>query len=372
MNLSSLVFQQQNRYKFWNWDEVFTYTNLTPTEIKEIIDSQNYQLQDPFSALVYSHKNHEIRALDNLFMNYAGQEKFKLGYSECGVSANFVLQSQSPTWQNYNHNTDWYWKQNWIYKHGQILQVFPGVRNIYLSCSAALENSHHGSDIDLIIKTHKNMVWITKAYFAVLSKVLKYYNLNFSLAIFYHLTRQNTKLEYLKHKSIENKIKIDFGLVFEDEKALTKNYSNLERNIFVWSALKLETSNKSSNNSVILSQAQNPVPVFGETSKVSKGVEIIEEKFNKFQNASNPPDRIFHYAQDNKIFGGFKLGQAGSIVYKQKINPTVFKSIQILLFPTIMFIAPFGILNYWYEQKNRSDYNKLVLWKVYSQYNLVY
>lgn len=221
MNISDLVFQQQNRYKFWNWDEVFAYTNLTPTEAKEIINLQNYQLQDPFSTLVYSHKNHEPKVLDNLFKNYVNPQKFKLGYNSYGISANFILEAQSPTWQNYNSNTDWYWKQNWIYKYGQILQVFPGVKNIYLSCSAALENSHHGSDIDLVIQTHKHWVWITKAYFAVLSKVLKYYDLNFLLATFYYLTWQNFKLESLKHNNTENKIKIDFGLVFEDEKDLT-------------------------------------------------------------------------------------------------------------------------------------------------------
>lgn len=319
MNLYSLVFQQQNRYKFWNWDELFALTNLTPTQIKKIVDCKGYQLQDPLSSLLFSHKNHDQRAIDNIFDNYSNHSRFELQYNDYGLSTNFILQSQNPTWQNYNHNQDWYWKQNWIYKYGQLLTTLPGVKNIYLSCSASLENSHCGSDVDLMIQTHKNWVWVSKVYFAVLSKVLKYYNLNFGLALFYFITNQVSELKSLKRDCIENKIKIDFGLVFEDEKDLEKYYSSKERNIFIWSALKLTN---------------------------------VENKIEKIKFKSNL--------------------EYGNIVYKSKVNLVSLMLIKFTLLLTVLITFPLGIANFWYEQKNKNDYNKLVLWNVYSQYNLVY
>ena len=319
MDLYQLVFQQQNRYKFWNWDELFSYTKLTPSEIKQIVDNKEYKLSDPLSILVFSHKNHEQRALDNIFDNYTNPSNFELNYNEYGLSTNFILRTQSPNWQNYNLNTDWYWKQNWIYKYGQLLQMLPGVKSVYLSCSVAMENSHQGSDIDLIIQVHKNCVWITKPYFAILSKILKYYDLNFGLAVLYLFTNQTKKLEILKYKNIKNKIKIDFGMVFEGESDVVKYYCNRERNIFVWSALKL---NSFSN------------------------IQIYAKTLNSFT--------------------------SNSITYKPLLSNCSFNLIKILLYPTTLLILPFGLLNFTFEQKNKSDYNKLVLWKIYSQYNLVY
>ena len=350
MKLYDLVFQQQNRYKFWSWGEVFSFCNLNPSEAKQIIDSKDYQLQDPLSALVFSHKNHEQRALDNIFDNYTNLKHFELGYNDYGLSTNFILHAQSPTWQNYNVNTDWYWKQNWIYKYGQLLLIFPGVRDIYLSCSAALENSHDGSDIDLMIKVNRNFVWITKTYFAILSKILKYYNLNFGLAAFYLLTGKISKLETLKCYNVKDKIKIDFGLVFESQSQLEKYYKNKERNIFIWSGLKLENS--------------------------------FSQEIQQIKDISNPPDEIFRVvepsksltlqAHDDNYFLKDIFLLSKSIQTKRQINYLAFKAFQILLYPTLIVTAPFGVLNFLYEQKHRNNINKLVLWNIYSQYNLVY
>ena len=319
MDLYQLVFQQQNRYKFWNWDELFCYTKLAPSEIKKIVDNKQYQLNDPFSSLVFSRKNYEKRAIDNIFDNYSNLSNFELYYNDYGLSTNFILHNQSPIWQNYHYNTDWYWKQNWIYKYGQWLKICPGVKHIFLSCSAALENSHKGSDIDLMIQVHKNFVWITKPYFAILSKILKYYDLNFIKVAFYFLSNQITKLEDLKYECVKDKIKIDFGLVFEDQKDLQKYYSNIERNIFIWSSLEI---------------------------KSEENVDLTS--YNPCQKLSN------------------------SIQIKQPTNQLTFKAIQILLYPTLIIIIPFGLLNYWHEQKYGNDCNKLVLWNIYSQYNLIY
>jgi hypothetical protein len=357
MNLYNLVFQQQNRYKFWNWGEVFACTKLTPSEIKAIVHNKQYSLQDPLSTLVFSHKNHDQRALDNIFDNYCNPQHFELSYNDYGLSTNFILHAQSPMWQNFNSNTDWYWKQNWIYKYGQWLLIFPGVRNVYLSCSAALENSHDGSDIDLMTQVQPNFVWITKPYFAILSKVLKYYDLSFPLAAFYLFTNQTDKLKNLKHKNLKDKIKIDFGLVFEAHSQLEKYYSNKERNLFIWSALEIK-------------------------SKVEERLSFQNE--NQF--ISNLPQRIFRSAQDdghnfniNQIDTNLEIDTSldcfvprNDLQTKKTINQFAFKLIQILLYPSLVIIAPIGILNYWYEQKHRNNFNKLVLWNIYSQYNLVY
>ncbi len=328
-SIYNLVFQQQNRYKFWGWGEVFYHTKKTPSQVKKIVESNGYELQDPLSTLVFSRKNHEHRALDNIFDNYNNPRHFELRYSHYGLSTNFVIHAQSPAWQNYNSNTDWYWKQNWIYKYGQLLSAFPGVKNIYLCCSAALENSHKGSDIDLMIMVKKNWVWITKPYFAILSKVIKYYDLNFGLVIFYLLTNQVTKLEALKYNNIIDKVKIDFGLVFENECQLEKYYKNKERNLFVWSALKLENS---------FDKETIPLPYSATHSKVKE----------------------------------FETNLGLSIQTKKQISYLAFIFLKILFYLTLILIAPIGILNYWYEQKHKENYNKLVLWNIYSQYNIVY
>jgi hypothetical protein len=370
MNLYYLVFQQQNRYKFWNWDEVFAYTKLTPSEVKQIIDDKKYELNDPLSTLVFSHKNHEQRAIDNIFDNYSNPKNFELSYNNYGLSTNFILQTQSPIWQNYNSNTDWYWKQNWIYKYSQWLQIFPGVSNVFLSCSAALENSHDGSDIDLMIQVRPNFVWITKPYFAILSKVLKYYSLNFPLAVFYILTNQISKLEDLKHNCVKDKIKIDFGLVFESQSQLEKYYSNKERNIFIWSALKVNSkveerlSFQGESKSIVEAASVSPF-----SAVVKKSPPSIN---TTTQEISNPPDRIFRSTQDDGHILENSFEISNSIQTKRPLNQLVFKTIQILLYPSLIIIAPLGILNYWYEQKHRDNYNKLVLWNIYSQYNLVY
>jgi hypothetical protein len=355
MNLYNLVFQQQNRYKFWNWDEVFAYTKLTPSEVKWIVDNKEYELSDPLSALVFSHKNHDPRALDNIFDNYTNPSNFELSYNEYGLSTNFILHAQSPMWQNFNSNTDWYWKQNWIYKNGQLLTIFHGVRNVFLSCSAALENSHDGSDIDLMIQVHKNFVWITKPYFAILSKVLKYYDLNFIKASFYFLTKQISRLEELKHNCVKDKIKIDFGLVFESQSQLEQYYSNKERNIFIWSALDIKSQVEEASVSPF--------------SIVEKSTLSIN---TPTQEISNPPDRISGSAQDDGHILDKPFEISKSIQTKKPLNQYIFKTIQILLYPTLTIIAPLGILNYWYEQRHRDNYNKLVRWNIYSQYNLVY
>jgi hypothetical protein len=353
MKLYPLVFQQQNRYKFWNWDEVFAYTKLTPTEAKQLIDNKEYQLNDPLSALVFSHKNHDQRALDNIFDNYNNPSNFLLSYNDYGLSTNFILHTQSPVWQSYNTNTDWYWKQNWIYKHGQLLTIFPGVQNVFLSCSSALENSHDGSDIDLMIQVRKNFVWITKPYFASLSKVLKYYDLNSSLAAFYFITNQISKLEKLKRDNVKYKIKIDFGLVFEDQKDLEKYYSNKERNLFIWSALEIKSLNIQ-NRRVEVYETQST------STDLKPNVHPVSFTTTSSLNAS----------QANLVETVFQEGN--SIQTKKLFNKFVFKIIKTILYPTLILIAPFGILNYCYEQKHRDNYNKLVLWNIYSQYNLVY
>jgi hypothetical protein len=370
ISLYNLVFQQQNRYKFWNWDEVFAYTKLTPSEVKAIVDNKEYEVSDPLSALVFSHKNHEQRAIDNIFDNYTNPSNFELSYNDYGLSTNFILHAQSPMWQNFNSNTDWYWKQNWVCKYGQWLQIFPGVRNVFLSCSAALENSHDGSDIDLMIQVHKNFVWITKPYFAIMSKFLKYYDLNFLLAVFYFLSNQINRLEELKHNCVKDKIKIDFGLVFESQSQLEKYYSNIERNMFIWSAL--EVNSKAEERLPFQSESKSVV----EAASVSPFLVVVKKSTPSIntttQEISNPPQRIFGSTQDDGHILDKPYEISNSIQTKKPLSQVAFELIKILLYPTLIIIAPIGILNYWYEQKHRNNYNKLVLWNIYSQYNLVY
>jgi hypothetical protein len=90
------------------------------------------------------------------------------------------------------------------------------------------------------------------------------------------------------------------------------------------------------------------------------------------QEISNQPDRIFRSTQDDGHILDKPFEISNSIQTKELINNFVFKLIKIALYPTLLIIAPFGMLNYWYEQKHQNNYNKLVLWNIYSQYNLVY
>lgn len=326
MNWYKIIWHYQNRFKFWNWSEIFALTGQTPSEIIALTNKIN--LVDPLSVLPYSKKNYNSVASDYILENYLDTSVFLPCYNEFGISSRFVTVRHTPIWADYIYDTDWYWKQNWIRSFGQILLLFPTIKKVYIGCSTALQMSHNSSDLDLIIETEIHCVWATKVYFAILSKLVKYYDFNFFVWVLLKIKNDRASIKILKKQSLNHKIKIDFGLVYSRKKnekesqteSWQKFYRDKERNLFIWRRL-----------------------------------EIVQDFTNQFLNT--PKDTpITGVIVVNKIFNVFNFWLLRSL---------------FLTFLPIFFVI--GLIAYFYQQHiNKYNLNMLVRWNIYSQYNLIY
>ena len=306
---------------------MFALTNKTPSQITTLID--NISVVDPLSVLAYNKKNYNDKAIKNIFDNYSNLQYFAPTINNFGISSRFAVASHSPLWADYVYDTDWYWKQSWIRSFGQFFLFFPSVKKVYLGCSVALQMSHNGSDVDLIIETTPHCVWATKVYFAILSKVVKYYNFNFLLWVYFKIRNDTQAITKLKYQNLDHKIKIDFGLVYTNKnqnQKIVQNteiwqefYKDKERNLFIWRRLEI----------------------------VQDYVDILDISKN------NPKNGIIVV---NKIFNSFGF--------------ELIKGLLFFLF-SIFFII--GLIAYLYQRRiNKHNVNMVVQWNIYSQYNLIY
>jgi predicted nucleotidyltransferase len=239
MDPIALVRHSQNRFKVWTWPELCLLTGLGIEEIKQKIDNQD-DPPDPFYWYTQNHKNYNPKADRAILKYYPDPEMFQVIYTAEGVATRFVMVSKTPLWASYVFDDDWYWKQKWLAKHKSILLKIPFVTKVYLACSVASEISNQNSDIDLLIQVQPNTVWLVKIYFAVISKILKYYNFPWLQGFWLWLKNDKTQLEDLKHKVLESKFKIDFGLVFEDWKDVERIYANKERHFSIWNNIDVK------------------------------------------------------------------------------------------------------------------------------------
>jgi predicted nucleotidyltransferase len=242
MRIERLIYHSQARFKFWTWYELKNLTGKDQREIEIEIDEFNskQKVADPFALLTYNHKNYNSKYIDSLQKNYTNPESFNISYNKFGAGNNITKADCSPYWFHLVNNNDWYWKQKWLAKYKMLFLLIPGVKNIFLACSVASQISTPESDIDLLIQVDSNCVWITKIYFAVLSKLLKYYNFNFFLGFWFWFTNQQTLLNEMKRINLQNKMKIDFGMVFENWLEVGRNYSDIARHYSIWNNINIK------------------------------------------------------------------------------------------------------------------------------------
>jgi hypothetical protein len=223
------------RNKLWTWTEIHGLTQKLPSEII----NTKFEAVDPLFVLPFSKKNYHTLPSDFVTNNYLNSSNFDVGYNNIGVSQNYCLSKSTPNWAFQIQNDDWYWKTKWLAKNGSIIIKVPGIKSIYLGCSTASRISNSNSDLDIMVEVWPGFVWISKIYLAIISKFIKYYDFNFVLGLFYYFTNQRQELLSLKKTTLENKIKIDFGLVFENWKDVYDNYPDKERNFFIYNCAKL-------------------------------------------------------------------------------------------------------------------------------------
>ncbi len=241
MNPKQLIYHSQARFKLWTWTELERLTGQTKSQIIDNLTTDQSEIQDPVAVLTCNHKNYNPEYLQALEQNYAQPDSFSIHIDQFGLSNVITKKKHQPYYYHLTQNQDWYWKQKWLAKNKSLFLLIPGVKNIYLACSVASQISHDESDVDLLIQVHQHCVWVTKIYFAIISKILKYYRFNFILGLYYWLTKKNIELNQLKHQTLHNKIKIDFGMVFENWSEVESNYSGKERHYSIWNNLNLKT-----------------------------------------------------------------------------------------------------------------------------------
>ena len=245
LNPKLLIYHSQPRFKFWTWSELSRLTGQNQQQIINQFKPENkteLQNLDPFGLLIYNHKNYNKAYTEIINNNYPKPEAFEIITNQHGIAPRFVHNHHSPYNCYLTNNTDWFWKQKWLAKHKSVLFAVPFVNNIFLACSVASQVSSEDSDVDLLIQVTPNTVWIVKIYFAIISKVLKYYDFNWFLGMWLLVSGQKTELENLKHSTLVGKIKLDFGMVFEDWSVVETIYADKERHYSIWNNIDLKNN----------------------------------------------------------------------------------------------------------------------------------
>ena len=245
LNPKLLIYHSQPRFKFWTWSELNRLTGQNQQQILDQFkpkDKTEIQNLDPFGLLVYNHKNYNKAYTEILNSNYPNPQAFEIITNQHGIAPRFVHNHHSPYHSYLTNNTDWFWKQKWLAKHKSVLFAVPFVNNIFLACSVASQISSEDSDVDLLIQVKPNTVWIVKIYFAIISKVLKYYDFNWFLGMWLLVSGQKTELENLKRSTLVGKIKLDFGMVFEDWSVVEEIYADKERHYSIWNNIDLKNN----------------------------------------------------------------------------------------------------------------------------------
>lgn len=238
MDPIALVRHSQNRLKVWNWSEICSLTGKSIQEIKGLIDNQEPP-PDPLYWYTQNRKNYNSKVDSLILKYYTNPDMFRVVYTDEFVATKFVLIAKTPLWAIQILQDDWYWKQKWLAKYKSIFLWIPLVKNIYLGCSVANQISTKQSDIDLLIQTNANSVWVVKVYFALISKILKYYNFPVFKGIFYFITQNHEEFTKLKTRILKDKIKVDFGLVFENWDDVNFAYQNKERHFTIWNNIEI-------------------------------------------------------------------------------------------------------------------------------------
>jgi hypothetical protein len=302
MNPKQLIYHSQARFKLWTWTELERLTGQNKDEIKLNLD-QN-EIQDPLAVLTYNHKNYNPEYIATLEQNYTQPDLFQIKIDQFGLSNAITQRKHQPYYYHLTQNQDWYWKQKWLAKNKSLFLLIPGVKNIYLACSVASQISHDQSDVDLLIQVDSNCVWLTKIYFAVISKLLKYYEFNFILGLYFWLTGDKTELEKMKNEALHSKIKIDFGMVFEKWSQVESNYSDKERHYSIWNNLDIQKELNYFQPPITQIVYYALIPIYYLLTPLFFLIGLIHFKWHQNHNQNNPNMLVKWsiYSQYNKIY----------------------------------------------------------------------
>jgi hypothetical protein len=302
-DLQRLILNYSLRGRVFTYPELYVLTGQRPRffDSKKILD---YCL-DPNLSLIDNYKN--FAQSDILLNNYSDSLRFQVRKSQHGFTTRYNDSVGISFFAKQLRNSqNWYWKQLIMQKYGFWFYCIPGLDKLFICSSIVNKTATDQSDIDLLVLTQNNSVWFTKVYFAVIAKVLKYYNFNFIQGLWnYFFDRESLKVQ--KAKCLEGKLKIDFGLVTNDLDLVDYHYGPLwHRSLFIYELV--------------------------EVNRTPTG-------YSRFNNLL-----IFSYTLRN-----------------------VAKFILFIFYP---FAIVFGLLNHRHNLKTqKTPSSKIIQWDIYSQYN---
>ncbi len=304
-DLQRLIMNYSLRGRVFSYPELYVLTGQKP-QYFENKGCFGYDLE-PSLSLIDNHKNN--LQSDVILNNYSRPENFQVVKNRHGYTTKYNTFTGSAFMQSQQQSSQqWFWKQLQLQKFGFWFYCVPGLSKVFICSSVVNKTANNHSDVDLIVLTKENSVWFTKAYFAVIAKVLKYYNFNFLLGLYNYLWDQNA-LELQKQKCLEGKMKIDFGLVTNDLDLVDFYYCPIwYRSLFVYELIEIESE-----------------PV-----------------------------------------GYTRYQELLPMVYFARL---MLKGLLFLFYPIIMI---FGLLNYRKNLELQTiPSNKIVKWDIYSQYNVI-
>jgi len=236
-----LVFNYSLRSKLFSWTEVFGLTGKFPSEILKGNSGKKFNQTDPLWLYTQSAKNYSFD-LEILLKNYSQSAKFVLDKNFYGISTKFNTSKLKGVWANYLANKEWYFRQKKIAKLSSWIESIPGITNIYLVGSSALELAQKNSDIDLAIQCRKGFCLPVRLYVKVLLKIFNVDVHSFSLGLWGSYKKKvDPSYENLAIRNFKNRsgLKIDAGLFFEDFNQVEKYFTKDIRQLWLWKGLKL-------------------------------------------------------------------------------------------------------------------------------------
>jgi predicted nucleotidyltransferase len=250
-NIQDLTFDYYPRDMWTSHVRAYLYCNLLPSQSAKEINK--VMGRDPSIVYTISPKNYTANT-NSYLSYYSDVEKFSVSSNNYGIQLNITAQKCKPIWFGYVKNNQWYLNQLKAHKISRLLKLLPGVKNIYLTGSSALEISSISSDIDLIIETYRGQVWISRFWVKVCLKILRLdvhdIFLEFRIS-FNHLLRTSRFISQEKYRilishledQIWNKKKkgglVDVGLFYENHIDIEKIFPKETRNLYIWSSLKI-------------------------------------------------------------------------------------------------------------------------------------
>jgi hypothetical protein len=235
-DLQRIILNYSLRGRVFSYPELYVLTGQRPSyfDSKKILD----YLIDPNLSLIDNYKN--FAHGDTILQNYNDPNRFQIQKSRHG----FQTRYNNSTGFNFfakqlEISNNWYWRQLKLQKYGFWFYCIPGLDKLFICSSTVNKTASDHSDVDLLVLTQNNSVWFTKVYFAIVAKILKYYNFNFAVGLWNYIFDKKA-LALQKEKCLEGKLKIDFGLVTSDLSLVDYYYGPIwYRSLFVYELLEI-------------------------------------------------------------------------------------------------------------------------------------